>query len=103
MSDRKSLAIERPPAFTYNQATSRIPFRKLPRELRADEVSLAALAEKYGTPLYVYSATAIQQRLATFDAAFSGVQHTVCYAVKANSNLSLLRMMAKLGCGFDIV
>ncbi len=103
MSDRKSLAIERSPAFTYHQATSRIPFRKLPRELRADEVSLTALAEKCGTPLYVYSATAIQQRLATFDAAFSGVQHTVCYAVKANSNLSLLRMMAKLGCGFDIV
>lgn len=103
MSPRKPLGLERSPAFTYHQPTSRIPFRKPPRVLRAEEVSLAALAEKYGTPLYVYSATAIQQRLATFDAAFSTIPHTVCYAVKANSNLSLLRMMAKLGCGFDIV
>ena len=64
---------------------------------------LASLAERYGTPLYVYSATAIRARLRAFDAAFRGVPHTVCYSVKANSSLAVLRLVARAGHGFDVV
>jgi diaminopimelate decarboxylase len=92
---------ERPPAFTYSR-TARS--RKSPaRELLADAVPLRQLAEKYATPLYVYSATAIRQRYQQFDEAFAACEHTICYSVKANSNLSILRLLASLGAGFDIV
>jgi diaminopimelate decarboxylase len=64
---------------------------------------MSSLAEKFGTPLYVYSATHIQGRYQVFDSAFRGVQHTICYSVKANSNLSLLKMLARMGSGFDVV
>ena len=82
----------RPPAFIYKK-----------NQLHCERVSLEKLAGKYGTPLYVYSATAIRERFRTLDAAFRKVPHTLCYSVKANSNLSLLRLLAKLGAGFDIV
>jgi diaminopimelate decarboxylase len=71
--------------------------------LHCDSVPLTKLAEKYGTPLYVYSASTIRDRYKTFDRAFRRVPHTICYSVKANSNLSLLKMLAKLGSGFDVV
>jgi diaminopimelate decarboxylase len=61
------------------------------------------LAKRYGTPLYVYSATTIHERLAAFEKAFYDVPHTICYSVKANSNLSILRLLARKGCGFDVV
>ncbi len=64
---------------------------------------MAALAESYGTPLYVYSEWHLLGRLALFEAAFAGVPHTICYAVKANSALALLRVLARHGSGFDIV
>jgi diaminopimelate decarboxylase len=64
---------------------------------------LTKLAEQYGTPLYVYSAETIRSRYEAFEAAFHGVPHTVCYSVKANSNLSILRLLARKGCGFDVV
>ena len=64
---------------------------------------LAALAVRYGTPLYVYSETAIRERLATFEKAFRNVPHTICYSVKANSNVNILRLLARQGCGFDVV
>ncbi len=73
------------------------------RELFCDAVPLAGLAEEYGTPLYVYSALAIRTRLSAFDAAFRGIRHTVCYSVKANSSLAILRLVARAGHGFDIV
>ena len=73
------------------------------RELLCDRVPLARLARQYGTPLYVYSAANIRERVRLFCEAFSGVRATVCYSVKANSNLSILRMLAGLGAGFDIV
>jgi len=76
---------------------------KAHRELRADSVPLSWLAERYGTPLYVYSAIAIRQRYQQFDEAFAACGHTICYSVKANSNLSILRLLASLGSGFDIV
>ena len=64
---------------------------------------LARLAEKFGTPLYVYSAEAVRERVGMFLRELADVCHTVCYAVKANSNLSLLKLLAAMGCGFDIV
>ena len=82
----------RPPAFIYKK-----------NKLYCERVSLEKLAVKYGTPLYVYSATAIKERFRTLDAAFRQAPHTLCYSVKANSNLSVLRLLAKLGAGFDIV
>lgn len=82
----------RPPAFVYKND-----------ELHCERLPLARVAERYWTPLYVYSATAIRERYRVFDGAFRGVLHTVCYSVKANSNLSILRLLAKLGAGFDIV
>ncbi len=73
------------------------------RDLLCDRVPLARLAKEYGTPLYVYSATTIRQRVRLFAEAFAGLRHTICYSVKANSNLSILRLLADLGTGFDIV
>ena len=61
------------------------------------------LASRYGTPLYVYSASAIRERVRAFQHAFGDCDHAICYSVKANSNLSILRMLAKSGCGFDVV
>src|SRR5258708_17420928 len=71
--------------------------------LHCDQVPLTALAERHGTPLYVYSASMIHERYDAFDAAFRQIPHTNCYSVKANSNLSILRLLAKQGCGFDVV
>ena len=64
---------------------------------------LVQLAHQHGTPLYVYSAKTLRERTRALDVAFAGFSHTLCYAVKANSNLSLLRLFAQLGCGFDVV
>jgi diaminopimelate decarboxylase len=66
-------------------------------------VSLEEMAEEHGTPLYVYSAQQIRYRFGLFQEAFAGREATVCYAVKANSSLAILRMLAELGAGFDIV
>jgi diaminopimelate decarboxylase len=71
--------------------------------LCCDEVSLEELAEAHGTPLYVYSAGQIRYRFGLFQQAFAGREATVCYAVKANSSLAILWMLAGLGAGFDIV
>lgn len=61
------------------------------------------LAQRFGTPLYIYSATAIRHGVQAFQEAFRKVPHTLCYSVKANSNLALLRLLAKMNCGFDVV
>lgn len=82
----------RPPVFEYEKG-----------ELHCERVPLSRLAGQYGTPLYVYSATVIRDRYRAFDAAFRGTPHTICYSVKANSNLTILRLLARLGAGFDIV
>ena len=71
--------------------------------LHCEEVSLSSLAEKFGTPLYAYSAVTIRRRYREFERAFRGLPHTVCYSVKANSNLAILRLLAGMGCGFDVV
>jgi diaminopimelate decarboxylase len=66
-------------------------------------VDLSELAERFGTPLYVYSADDVRERVGMLAREFAGVKHTVCYAVKANSALAVLKLLAELGCGFDIV
>lgn len=71
--------------------------------MHAEGVPLTALAERYGTPCYVYSRAAIEQRWRALDGALSGLPHLLCYAVKANSNLAVLDALARLGSGFDIV
>jgi diaminopimelate decarboxylase len=71
--------------------------------LHCDHIPLTRLAERFGTPLYVYSATAIRARVQEFDRAFRAVPHTVCYSVKANSSLGILRLLARMKCGFDVV
>ncbi len=91
----------RPPGFTYVRQ-KRI-LRSSDRDLYAESLPIARLAERFGTPLYVYSAAIVGERYRTFDQAFRAVEHTVCYSVKANSNLSILRLLANLGSGFDIV
>jgi diaminopimelate decarboxylase len=79
------------------------PFAYRNRSLHCDEVDLFALATEHGTPLYVYSAQQISHRFQLFEAAFANRPHTICYAVKANSSLAILRLLAKQGAGFDIV
>lgn len=71
--------------------------------LACDGISLEALAKKYGTPLYVYSAGQILDRLRLFTHAFESIPHLVCYSVKANSALAILKLLEKNGAGFDIV
>ncbi len=72
-------------------------------DLECEGVPLARLVRVYGTPLYVYSANAIRERVQMFAEAFAGTRSTLCYSVKANSNLSILRLLAEMGVGFDIV
>lgn len=71
--------------------------------LYCDGVALADIARRSGTPAYVYSSAAIVDRYKAYDRAFRAAPHQICYAVKANSNLSLLKLLAAQGCGFDIV
>jgi diaminopimelate decarboxylase len=72
-------------------------------ELHAEAVPLARVAERYGTPCYVYSRAAVTEAYRAFHAAFAGRDHLVCYAVKANASLAVLNVLARLGSGFDIV
>ncbi|MGH9817810.1 MAG: diaminopimelate decarboxylase, partial [Candidatus Acidiferrales bacterium] len=72
-------------------------------ELHCESVPLKAIAERYGTPAYIYSSAAIRGAFRALDSAFTRWPHTLCYSVKANSNLSILRLLARLGSGFDIV
>jgi diaminopimelate decarboxylase len=71
--------------------------------LHADSVAITELMDTYGSPLYVYSRTDIENNWREFDQAFGTHPHLVCYAVKANSNLAVLNILAKIGAGFDIV
>ncbi len=72
-------------------------------QLFAEDVPLQSLAEQHGTPLYVYSKATITGHFTRLDTALSKLNHLICYAVKANSNLAVLNTIAKLGGGFDIV
>ncbi len=80
------------PFFTYRTAT-----------LSAESVSLDKIAREFGTPCYVYSRAALDNAYREFDAAFADRDHLLCYAVKANPNIAILDLFARLGSGFDIV
>lgn len=71
--------------------------------LCAEQVPLARLAARFGTPAYVYSRAAIEEACRQYQRAFRSIPTTICYAVKANSNLSVLALVSRLGCNFDIV
>jgi diaminopimelate decarboxylase len=71
--------------------------------LYCEEVALAEIAARVGTPCYVYSAAAILANFRAYDQTFGAMPHTICYAVKANGNLAVLRLLAEAGAGFDIV
>src|SRR5512147_324525 len=71
--------------------------------LFAEEVDVGAIAATYGTPCYIYSRATLERHWRAFDEAFGAHPHLVCYAVKANGNLAVLNVMARLGSGFDIV
>lgn len=72
-------------------------------ELCAEDVPLTDIARRHGTPCYVYSRATLERHYRAFDEALASVPHQVCYAVKANSNLAVLNVLARLGAGFDIV
>jgi len=71
--------------------------------LHAEELDVAGLAERFGTPLYIYSRATLERHWHAFDQALADRPHRICYAVKANSNLAVLDVLARLGSGFDIV
>jgi len=73
------------------------------REVYCEQVALSEVAQRFGTPSYVYSQLAVADAFREMDRGLAKVPHTVCFAVKANGNLSLLRLLAGLGSGFDIV
>jgi diaminopimelate decarboxylase len=95
----RELQALRPPAFGYHGATS----GARATELYCEAAALEALAARHGTPLYVYSAAMIRARVSAFIHAFHSIPHTLCYSVKANSTLAILRLMAGEGAGFDVV
>ncbi len=79
-------------AFSYRDGT-----------LACEDVSLAEIAAEFGTPVYVYSETSIRDRFRAVDAAYASVPHLICYALKANDNLAIGRILAELGAGVDVV
>lgn len=72
-------------------------------ELFAEDVPVEQIARQFGTPCYVYSRATLERHWRAFDSAFGAHPHLICYAVKANSNIALLNLLARLGSGFDIV
>lgn len=72
-------------------------------EMYVENVRVAEIAKQYGTPCYIYSKATLEQHWQVCDEALAGHEHEVCYAVKANSNLAVLNVLAKLGSGFDVV
>jgi diaminopimelate decarboxylase len=103
MTASRQTSAERRPGFAFRQRKRGVLHRSRQTVLHCEEVLLPDLAKRYGTPLYVYSSSAIRERYSAFEAAFRHVRHTICYSVKANSNLSILRLLVKMGCGFDVV
>ena len=78
-------------------------FHYLNNQLHAEQVPLEKIASLYGTPCYVYSRAALTESFRQFSDALKGCEHLICYAVKANANLAVLNVFARLGAGFDIV
>jgi diaminopimelate decarboxylase len=103
MSSRRPNPAVRPPGFVYRETKRGMLRRGGWCVLHCEDVSVQRLAMQHGTPLYVYSAAMIRERYTAFDTAFRDQLHAICYSVKANSNLSILRILARKGCGFDVV
>ena len=99
MIRKRELITLRPPAFEYRVADS----GRLAPSLYCEGAPLEELAARYGTPLYVYSSAMIRARLDSYSRAFRSVPHTLCYSVKANSTLGILKLVAGEGAGFDVV
>src|SRR5258708_6493557 len=78
-------------------------FRYIGRRLYCERIAVESLAKKFGTPLYVYSQGTLAGHFQKLDRALSPLDHLICFAVKSNSNQSVLRVLARLGSGFDIV
>ena len=78
-------------------------FPRIQGVLHAEQCSLDQLAQQFGTPLYVYSKATFEKHYLDMDRAFNFIDHQICFAVKSNSNIAVLNVLAKLGCGFDIV
>src|SRR5439155_25912631 len=93
--------------FERRQANFRFPpmhdFRYVGKKLFCEGVAVESLAEKFGTPLYVYSQRTLTRHFQALDRAMSPLPHLVCFAMKSNSNQSVIRTLANLGSGFDIV
>jgi diaminopimelate decarboxylase len=88
---------------TVDPATYTPGFSYRGSQLYCEGISVAAAAKRFGTPAYLYSRASIEQAYRRMDSAFGSLPHTICYAMKANSNLGILRIFAALGSGFDIV
>lgn len=78
-------------------------FQYQKKKLFCEELAIKNLVEKYGTPLYVYSKNMIKDKFKATDEAFSSIDHIICYALKANSNMEIIKLMASLGSGGDVV
>lgn len=99
MTRRPKTELVRSPSLSYSHVVRDVG----DAELFCEATPLVKLAGRYGTPLYVYSSEMIRARLQAFARAFRAVPHTLCYSVKANSTLSILRLVERAGAGFDIV
>src|SRR2546426_11582572 len=78
-------------------------FRYLGRKLYCERVSIQSLVAKFGTPLYIYSQHTLTDHFAKLDRALAPLDHLICFAMKANSNAAVMRTLANLGSGFDVV
>ncbi len=78
-------------------------FKYKDNELYCEDVSVKAIAETAGTPLYIYSRNTLENHFRVFDSAFASTPHLTCYSVKANSNIAILRLLANMGAGVDVV
>jgi len=103
MTVRDQTLKERSPGFIFRRTKRGLLGRDPRLILHGEGVPLPQLAGKYHTPLYVYSSAMIHERYDAFKRAFRNIPHLICYSVKANSNLSILRMLASWGSGFDVV
>src|SRR3954469_14258279 len=78
-------------------------FRYVRGKLFCEGVSIESLVKKFGTPLYVYSQQTLTDHYSKLDQALAPLDHMICYAMKSNSNLAVMRTLANLGSGFDVV
>ncbi len=99
---RRNLAYVDPASFTPHYAWKKGKSGAT-KEVRCEGVALSEIAKRYGTPVYVYSRAAIEESLDELQSGLGNLPHLLCFAVKANGNLSILKLLAQHGCGFDIV